>query len=295
MRLDVKVGETVWPIDCDPASAPRTLDALSGLLPLPVRFQTPKIAGSHLYWQVPLLCDLEAAADIMALAPGTFLYWPERQFLEILFASLQQETAAVTVLGRLAEPSQVPAVADFGTRLRETAGTGVLEGSLHRVDAPARTLPPTPPPPGLSGLRADRDAVWAACPDEIRNLLADRGILHPAGPALFAESEARSLHEQLWWLRRDGDAPAVRAAAAVLLRKAAARLSGFCHLTEAGTVLDRAAGLFADEALPVGPTLDESILYLGGLSAWLDLKIPWNALNEAFRAAAPAPLKETSS
>jgi hypothetical protein len=27
--------------------------------------------------------------------------------------------------------------------------------------------------------------------------------MHPLGPLVFAESEARGLHEWLWWLRRD--------------------------------------------------------------------------------------------
>ena len=93
MKLLFEIDDSVWPILCDELAAPNTLAALATILPLPVRLQTPKIAGAHIYWQAPLLRDLEAGADIMSLAPGAFLYWPERQFLEILFAPLQQETA----------------------------------------------------------------------------------------------------------------------------------------------------------------------------------------------------------
>lgn len=288
VRLEIEVDGRVWPILCAAESAPRTTAALIATLPMPVRFQTPKIAGSHLYWQSPILEDLEAGADIMALSPGSFLYWPERQFLEILFAPLQQETASVTVLGRLEHSSDVPAVAAFGALLRETAGRHPTTGELRVTD-------PSPPPsassdagltlPVLANLREHRHLIWRSPPPELAALLDDRGILHPAGPMLFAEAEARALHELLWWYRRAEAEEAIARGAVVAIEKAAARLGGFCHLTSCAKVLSGIADLIRGGDVPPGAVLNEAILYTGGLSQWLDRSIPWNALNEAFRKA----------
>ena len=286
MLLTLEADRDRWPIRCDPDTAPRTLAALAEILPLEVRFQTPKIAGSHIYWQAPLLCDLETGADIMGLAPGSFLYWPDRQFLEILFAPLQQETASVTLLGRLADPAHVAVVAEFGRRLRETTGNRILTGRLTLADGVTAEVSdgPADADGALADLRRARRAAWTAPPPELSGLLADRGILHPAGPLFFAEGEARGLHELLWCLRREGDASVLRIAAGTAIDKAAARLAGFCHLASVGAELRRASALLHDPAADARTVLDETILYCGAVSAWLDVSIPWNAVNEAVRA-----------
>jgi hypothetical protein len=286
--MELEVDGRVWSILCTTESAPRTAAALIANLPMPVRFQTPKIAGSHLYWQSPILEDLEAGTDIMALSPGSFLYWPERQFLEILFAPLQQETASVTVLGRLERAGDVSAVAAFGALLRETSGRRPITGELRLTAPPpdpSASSDAAPTMPELASLREHRLSIWRSPPPELATLLDDRGILHPAGPVLFAEAEARALHELLWWYRRARDEDAIVRGAAVAIDKAAARLGGFCHLTSCANVLRGIADLIRGGDAPPSAILDEAILYAGGLSQWLDRSIPWNALNEAFREA----------
>jgi hypothetical protein len=291
MKLVLEIGEWVWPIRCDVSAAPKTLSALAAILPLPLRLQTPKIAGAHIYWQAPLLCDLEAGSDIMRLAPGAFLYWPERQFLEILFAPLQAETASVTALGALEDEDHVTEVAHFGETLRETAGVRPSVGVL-KLNDDEDALPLSAEIPRLSELAAlhiCRTEIWEAPPPELTDLIAGRGILHPAGPVLFAESEARGLHEMLWWMRRDGNEVVWRGAAPIAIDKAAARLGGFCHLASCAEVLTGIAELLRSGKVPACDVIDEAILYLGGLSAWLDTAIPWNAMNEAFRQATASP------
>jgi hypothetical protein len=147
-------------------------------------------------------------------------------------------------------------------------------------------------------LHVCRLEIWQTPPPELAALVADRGILHPTGPVVFAESEARNLHELLWWMRRDGDEAVLRVAAPIAIDKAAARLGGFCHLGSCAQVLSGVSELLRSTDTPddilVGDVIDEAILYLGGLSAWLDTSIPWNALNEAFRTAT-APRKDLTS
>lgn len=287
MKLILEIDKRVWRIRCDGSAAPRTLAALAAILPLPLRLQTPKIAGAHIYWQAPLLCDLEAGADIMSLAPGAFLYWPERQFLEVLFAPLQQETASVTALGALENAGQVAEIARLGDRVRETAGLRPVTGVLRLADG--QEVPPSelesPRLSELAALHVCRNEIWQAPPPELAGLIADRGILHPAGPVMLADSEARGLHELLWWMRRDGRPVVLQAAAPVAIDKAAARLGGFCHLTSCAEALTGISDLLRSGKVPAADVIDEAILYLGGLSAWLDTAIPWNAVNEAFRTA----------
>lgn len=287
MKLLFEIDDSVWPILCDELAAPNTLAALATILPLPVRLQTPKIAGAHIYWQAPLLRDLEAGADIMSLAPGAFLYWPERQFLEILFAPLQQETASVTALGTLEDSGRVAEVARLGDRVRETAGVRPMTGVLRLAEGQDLPAPVAEVPrvSELAALHICRNEIWQAPPPELADLIADRGILHPAGPVLFAESEARGLHELLWWMRRDGSDVVLQGAAPVAIDKAAARLGGFCHLASCAEVLTGISDLLRSGKVPAADVIDETILYLGGLSAWLDTAIPWNAVNEAFRTA----------
>ncbi len=112
--------------------------------------------------------------------------------------------------------------------------------------------------------------------------------MHPVGPLLFAESEARTLHETLWWIRRKGmenelfdcGLPMSLACA-----KAASRLGGFCHLINAASTLALVATAINNPTCAEAGALDETILYVGRLAGWLDLHIPWNDFNTALRKA----------
>ncbi|WP_119273501.1 hypothetical protein [Taklimakanibacter deserti] len=293
MKLDFESGGERWSISCEEAKAPRTLACLASCLPLPLQLHTPKIAGNHIYWHAPFVTEVESGMDVVRTPPGAFIYWPVRQFLEITFAPLQAETATVTVLGQLDGP--VDGIARLAARLREDQGRQIFTGKLSFAGAASS---PAPSPKTLlipNDLHAARLKLWAACPEDVKKLTQSRGIMHPAGPVLMAESEARILHENLWWIRErraGGEVIALRYAAALALNRAATRLRDFCHLTSSSKILfDLETAIDSDPAL-FEPLLDEAILCSGRLAAWIDLQIPWNAINEKFRAvlaAHPAP------
>lgn len=259
------------------------------------RLHSPKIAGSHIYWQSPIVEGVESAADVMSAPPGTFLYWPERQFLELIFAPLQAETAAVSILGHM--EGDIAPLEQLGRMVRERHGHEIFEGIL-RLDGPAPQVASDPEAvAGLDDLRRARRDMWAECPGEIEALMAGRGLMHPAGPLLIAESEARSLHEALWGLRQQflAGEPADRVifAAAGTCDKAAGRLGGFCHLNGPADTARALAAALRQPELPLEATLKEGIMIAGGLSAWLDLQIPWNDINETVRRAREAFRKAT--
>ena len=282
LRLQTNLGSFLIQTDID--RAPRTLRALAALLPMDVQFHSPKVAGSHIYWQAPLLEKVEGAADVMSAPPGTFLYWPERQFLELIYAPLQAETATVSILGRIEDG--IEPLKQLGEMVRERHGRALLTGRLSLEDgAPEGTGKDIDARlASLYQLRAD---LWAACPGEIDVLMRGRGLMHPAGPLFIAESEARGLHETLWRLLRalDDGAPAaaVAFAAGTLCDKAAARLGGFCHLKNASAGVAQVSAALREDNMPVAGVLREAILIAGALSSWLDLQIPWNDVNETVR------------
>lgn len=280
-----------WPIRLT-GQSPRTERRLLDALPLPLQLHTPKIAGSHIYWHAPFVEDVEGATHVLAAAAGAFIYWPVRQFLEITFAPLQAENAEITVLGHLDAP--IEGITELAATLKRDQGRRILRGHLERNGpAPASTPDATTAetvPPALASLIDRRRAIWRDCPPDIARLTQSRAIMHPAGPVFAAEAEARVLHEHLWWLRGDlgrRPEPVLRQAAAIALDKAATRLRDFCHLTDSADLLFALkAEMEGDLSLPV--LLEEAILIAGRIGAWIDLLIPWNDLNEAFRAALDA-------
>jgi hypothetical protein len=286
LLLDIE-GET-FPLRCQPERAPNTLARLLASLPQRVDLHCPKIAGSHIYWGAPFVVDVEAAQDVMRMPDGAFFFWPERQMLEVAYAPLQSETASVTLLGRC--EGDLAALRRIGERVASRQGAYPVFATLRAAEpyaVPAQPVPPT----GLAALRARRQALWSECPAEIAALLASRAIMHPAGPLFFAESDARGLHEALWWQYRQfrtDRAPAWRDAAALAVAKAAARLGDFCHLTEAAATLDLARRAFLDPLLEADAVFEEAIVVAGRLANWLDLQMPWHAINEAVRASLDA-------
>src|SRR5690606_12344938 len=127
-----------------------------------------------------------------------FLYWPERQFLELVYAPLQAETAEVTLLGTVVEGLEE--LATFAAELRASQDREAHYATLRQVSAgPDATSEGASD--GPQKLVAARKAIWRTCPTEIERLLQSRAIMHPAGPLFMAEGELRVLHETLWKCR----------------------------------------------------------------------------------------------
>ncbi|MBB3966787.1 hypothetical protein [Rhizobium metallidurans] len=282
MHLHFSAEGQTWPIRLT-GDATRTRNALLRTLPMALQLHTPKIAGSHIYWHAPFVEDVEGATHVLDAPAGAFLYWPVRQFVEITFAPLQAETAHVTLLGVLDAP--IEGIASLAATLKHDQGRRILSATLTSDGSEMPALQDVSPlPPGMI---ASRERLWAAMPADIARVTASRAIMHPAGPVFAAEGEARVLHELLWWMRSEiskRDEAALRQTAAIALNKTATRLRDFCHMDETPALL------FALEtamggSLPFSALIDEAIIVTGRIGAWIDLLIPWNDLNEAFRKA----------
>ncbi|MDP9587905.1 UNVERIFIED_ORG: hypothetical protein J2W19_000451 [Shinella zoogloeoides] len=264
-------------------NATRTRAALLASLPLRLQLHTPKIAGSHIYWHAPFVEDVEGATHVLDAQAGAFIYWPVRQFLEITFAPLQAENAQITVLGQLDAP--VDGIAELATTLKNEQGHRIIEGTLALADGEATGAIALPQLP--DDLVSRRKALWHAMPEDIARLTVSRAIMHPAGPVFAAEAEARVLHELLWWIRAGQpryDDAVLRQTMAITLDKTATRLRDFCHMDETPALLFALRDATQTD-VPLAALVDEAILVAGRIGAWLDLLIPWNDLNEAFRAA----------
>jgi hypothetical protein len=283
-------GDTRLRIALDAGRAPRTKAALLASLPAEIDLHCAKIAGNHILWHAPFVVDAEATGDVMQVPPGGFLYWPERQFLELGFDALQAESAQVTHLGGI--EAGVDALRALGRRVQERQGRDGLRARLSLAGADAGTATPSrpaPAPPALAGLVAAREAIWRAPPAEIAEMMARRGVMLPAGPLVYAEGYARALHETLWRLRGEaaaGDHAFAARAGALALRLAVARIGGFCHLLASAATLEEAAALLERQPALAPRVIDEAILFSGRLAAWLDGRIAWHDFTEATRRAA---------
>lgn len=290
MKLLFETEGESWTITLDEARAPHTAAALLQSMPLALQLHTPKIAGNHIYWHAPFIADGEGGTDVLNAPPGAFIYWPVRQFLEITYAPLQAETATVTVLGQLDGP--IHGIERLALRLREQQGQRLFAGGLSQMgNAPRQSEVHSGVP---AALRAAREKLWSACPVDVAEAVTSRGIMHPAGPVFVADGETRALHETLWWIReRRGfeNAEMRRFAARMMLGRVAGRLKDFCHFTSSAALLGELERAIGMQPEIFEPLLDEAILCTGRLSAWIDLMIPWNAVNEGFRAAQKTTVK----
>ena len=113
-------------------------------LPARVDVHCAKIAGSHIMWPVPFVERAEKASDVLAMPPGAFFFWPERQYLEITYDALQAETAAVSYLGRLTD--DVGWLRDYADRQRRSQGRAIFTAEIF---VPGGR--PTPSPIPIAG------------------------------------------------------------------------------------------------------------------------------------------------
>jgi hypothetical protein len=282
-RLDGKAHE----IELFPDLAPQTIGKLISTLPAELDIHCAKIAGQHIFWHAPVVADIEKAQDILTLPAGTFLYWPERQFLELIYGELQAEKAQVSVLGRLT--GDIDWLKAYGRHVVQNHGQGLLRAELLAGEGceALAIAEDELASPALAALRAARRQMWAAVPEEMYGLMRRTGMMLPYGPLAMAEGELRKLHELLWRLRSDAfgiSADRRGDVACFLIDAFNARIDGFCALHGCGAVLDDAKPLLKD-AVTAPQALEELILYTGRAAAWLDAYIPWNALNEATLAS----------
>ncbi len=264
-----------------------TLAQLSAWLPATTTIHCAKIAGCHVYWPSPILADLEEGTDIHRLPPGSFLYYPDRQYLEIIYDELQAETAAVTHLGQL--KGDVEWLRAYATRQRREAGTKPFTASLRLKDV-APPVKPTLPAPDTAWGRVlhARRTVWEAEPAEIASLLANTGHNIPFGPMATADGYFRFVQESLWqiWAKPElyGDA-ARRAIAVNAMRLGISRIGHYCHLTQSEALLTDAIAVVEAAEVPLQDVLAEVIFYCSRMSNWVDSHIPWFPANELTKHA----------
>ena len=264
-----------------------TLDQLTAWLPASVTIHCAKIAGCHIYWPSPILAGLEEGTDIHRLPPGSFLYYPDRQYLEIIYDELQAETAAVTYLGRLT--GDIGWLRTYAERQRREAGSKLFAADLRLKDAPPSIAPPLPgADTPWDRIRQARQLAWQEEPAEIGRMLANTGHNIPFGPMATADGYFRFVQESLWqiWSQPDlyGDA-ARRAIALNTLHLGISRIGHYCHLSQSEAVMQDAIALIEAGNVPLQEILAELILYCSRMSNWVDIHIPWFAANELTKRA----------
>lgn len=290
-----------YEIALDHGTAPRTLATLLRHVPTRVDLHCAKIAGRHIFWHAPFVAPLEKGRDVLTAAPGTFLYWPERQFLELTYGELQAESAQVTILGHLTGP--LDWLISLGDQLRQEQGRHTIWARLEAGADPRHPCAKyterkvTPDEEDTSSalmaaladdsrfidLQKARQQAWAEVPDSVAELIGRRGILLPYGPLAMAEGEFRKIQELLWrYCSQHADGLSHRAEhCAFLVEAFVTRIADLCGMEACRDTLMGASQLLRECPEAFTPVAHELILYCGRFAAWLDLYIPWNDLNEA--------------
>ena len=269
----------------DPSSD--TLAQLKSWLPATVTLHSAKIAGCHIYWPSPILARLEKGTDIHSLPPGSFLYYPDRQYLELIYDQLQAEKASVTLLGHL--QGDIGWLRNFANRHRRLAGFEISSAELAIAGAG-----PKPAAPALGAatpwdrIRQARLDVWAREPEEIPALVSNTGLNIPFGPMATADGYFRAVQESLWQLwsapDRFGD-EGRRAAAVNALELGISRIGHYCHMLASQAVLEDGIACVDQGDVPLQDLLRELILYCSRMSNWIDLRMPWFEANELTKRA----------
>ncbi len=270
-------------IEVTDAYAPQTLRCVLEALPAVADIHCAKIAGCHIMWPVPFVARLEKSSDVLSMPPGSFFFWPERQYLEITYDELQAESAAISYLGRL--KGDTAWLRDYAEENRRKQGQQQFEASVYLKDSPKQPLPQVieEGKTAWSRLQSARRRAWQSQPEDVQALLDRRGLMIPFGPLAMAEGEMRKLHELLWRLWID-DGEYTQDQMAVIARfaieAAITRVAGFCHMTGVGSALEDGVTCLCDPNLRQDTVLEELVLYCGRIAAWLDLHICWWPMNE---------------
>lgn len=268
-----------------PGSA--TLAQLAAWLPATTTIHCAKIAGCHIYWPSPILAPLEEGTDIHRLPPGAFLYYPDRQYLEIIYDELQAETAAVSYLGQL--QGDIGWLRDYAARQRREAGGQVFTAGLWIKGAEPVAPPPIPTDDTpWSRIRRARRAVWQGEPGEIAQMPARSGHNIPFGPMATADGYFRFVQESLWQIWSEPEAfddSARRAITINSLRLGIARIGHYCHLSASEAVFIDAIAVVDERDVPLQELLAEIILFCSRMSNWVDAHIPWYDANELTKRA----------
>ncbi len=278
-----EVGGVAHEIEVTEAYAPQTLHRVMAALPTIADIHCAKIAGCHIMWPVPVVARLENSSDVLSMPPGSFFFWPERQYLEITYDELQAESAAISYLGRL--KGDVAWLRDYAEENRRGQGQRKFEAKVYVKGGPDAPIPDdfAEGTDAWSRLRGARQSAWQAQPDDVQTLLDRRGLMIPFGPLAMAEGEMRKLHELLWRLWVDDTRYAqdqTTVIAQFAIEAAITRVAGFCHMTHVGSVLEDGVSCLGDANLEQSAVLEELVLYCGRIAAWLDSHICWWPMNE---------------
>lgn len=277
-NVELRCEGHAFTLELTDAYAPMTVAAFLANLPLEVWLHGAKVAGNQFYWHAPFITPYEKTTDITTISAGAVVYFPERQFVEVIFGDLHPEVANINVIGRISDDAD--RLDALGRKIIFEGPRSVGNAFLSSSGAVAPSAGPDIPP-SLEWLHAVRLSIWAQTPREISELLARRGLMLPLGPLIFADSEMRGLHEKLsrLWLR--GDVSDIARIGAFAVDLAADRLEGHCGLHETAAFLRRVRNVLV-EPETLQPALHELILHVSQFSSYLDQYLCWYDLNEAF-------------
>ncbi len=101
-KFVVEAGGEVVTCEFTEDISPETCQALKDLLPYKQYLACAKMAGDEVFLAVPFKFGLEkGGSDVMKLKAGSIVYWPNRPLLCLFHNAPQDETANISMVGRV--------------------------------------------------------------------------------------------------------------------------------------------------------------------------------------------------
>ena len=280
--LTIELNNNAFQIELLPELCPKTLKKLENHLPFRTELHYAKIAGEEIMSVMPFSSSLENALEVSQARAGMLVFWPDRHVLCLYYGQMQEEAAAISLLGYLkGGPEQF---AQAGEHVRRGQGKKMTFGTFY-VEIPKSAVPMITPTHAT--LHPFEFEIWEKIPDEIFQLTCRTGIMRPVGPLLYAEADTHAFHEYLASsiLILPDDANQLIQFSNIFCRQLKAfhnKMSGWYMVPKSASVIEAYLIRFSQtcDAGLYKSLLENFMFFVGRLNYWFDALIPWNVFNE---------------
>lgn len=280
--LKMIIDKLVFEIDLSETTSPNTLEVLRTFLPFRTELHYAKILGEEVMCMAPFNMPLEREIEMSQVKPGMLAYWPHRQLICLYYGTMQEETAYINVLGYL--KSDIAQFKNYGERIREHQGKKLYNCDFYLEPPCGEVQPACPKHSFLDGLEKE---IWCEIPREIANMQGKSGVMRPAGPILYAETDTRIFHE---FLDLVGNSIPSDSRNFVFFKETLdnfvayfyEKMTGWYGLRHTAAVVERYREAFrkCKSTSTLRSLINALTLFIGRINMWLDTLIPWNDINE---------------
>jgi hypothetical protein len=200
MTIEATLGDAGFQIELDPGCPTALAHWLCKRSPLSTRVHPSSVVGNMFYLLSDcVLPDCEPDVDVNVVEPGTWVYWPNRQFIEFIYGTLEKEDTSVVIVG-----TTTAGLAELVTEAEKNASDRQSILTLRWAGAAPAFQEKKYPPLAYEEnrvvqlVRSAAEDWWGSEPDFITGLASKDDVVKARGGLALVESIA-SRHQELMW------------------------------------------------------------------------------------------------